>query len=814
MSDKTGLTYDTIPRPYDTYMERVDYGDLGGESALGGGPGSGDSGVAPESSVTGESLTDFWVETWIKSRNYAPKSRGFLLDGRRGYIECMELWVGDGGIIGGSLHIPDQDTTANSFHVETNGDTYWGCTQTNWNADNNNANAYVLSTGVAQFQSVTLTGSVIATDFQPGTDIAIQGWSSTLTFSATDADTVAWGAETIVLLDGTTYNISASNTDTRLTAASLTSPMNALTYIYLDINESTTELQATYTGSTAVGKGKILVCVAQNNSDTSSQATFQAFGGEGGQLVGVDYIAANSASVNEFVSNTAQIKDLIVTNAKINDLNVNKLTAGTISSQAIELGISAGTGDVAIAGGTYNAAAWTATNGFILGLDDSDSDREKFYIGNASSWLDWNVTTADTLTIAGTLTVGSLPNLPSDANLIGYWPLDEGSGTTANDYSANDNNGTITNGTWANGVSGKSLDFDGASGYVQITDDSTIQNIFDGGGSISCWINVDSDGEGDFGRIIAKGSDVWTIRVTGEAASKVKLDFVQDFSTTNGIWQSASTEVDLNTWTHVAVVYDSSGTGNNPIIYVNGDSVTISETSTPDGTYTTDAASDLYIGNESGDAATFDGTIDEIRLYSTELTANQVKALYADPAGGKKVDLSPKLPDDANLAGYWALDETAGTTAKDSTTNGNDGTITSGTYATGVSGTALDFDGSAGDVTITKDAAIDNIFDGGGSISVWINADSDGENNNGRIIDKGNIMKLWVNSETGGAMELAFGQQFSGDNYSCDTDSTDISINTWHHIVVTYDSSSVSNEAIIYIDGEAATISHNTPTGT
>ena len=245
--------------------------------------------------------------------------------------------------------------------------------------------------------------STVLTALQAGTEISIQGWQNTCVFSATDSDTVAWAAGAITLLTGTVYTISGGNTGN----------MAATTYIYLDIAVSITVLQTTTTAATAVGTGKILVAVAKNNTDATSKATFQVFGGTGGVMLGVDYLAANSASVNEFVSNTAQIKDLIVTDAKINTLTVAKLTSGTIASQQISLGITAGTGDIFLKGGTVNEAAWTATNGFILGLDDSDSDKEKFYIGTATSWMDWNVTTVNKLTItdaniSGTLTVGTI----------------------------------------------------------------------------------------------------------------------------------------------------------------------------------------------------------------------------------------------------------------------------------------------------------------------------------------------------------------------------------------------------------------------
>lgn len=63
-----------------------------------------------------------------------------------------------GALIAGSIHIPDQ-TTANSFHTNTTGNSWWGCNVANFNANNDNANAYILNTGVAKFQSVTITGT-------------------------------------------------------------------------------------------------------------------------------------------------------------------------------------------------------------------------------------------------------------------------------------------------------------------------------------------------------------------------------------------------------------------------------------------------------------------------------------------------------------------------------------------------------------------------------------------------------------------------------------------------------------------------------
>ena len=119
---------------------------------------------------------------------------------------------------------------------------------------------------------ITPTGATL-TALAAGSMPSIQGWTSTLVFSATDADTVAWATGAITLTDGTIFSITGANTGN----------MTVLTYIYLDTAVSVTALQTTTTAATAVGAKKILVAVAQNNA--GSEATFQVFGGSGGILV-------------------------------------------------------------------------------------------------------------------------------------------------------------------------------------------------------------------------------------------------------------------------------------------------------------------------------------------------------------------------------------------------------------------------------------------------------------------------------------------------------------------------------------------------
>ncbi len=72
-----------------------------------------------------------------------------------------------------SLHIPDQDTTANSFHTNSSGDSWWGATETSFNNNNDNATAYILKTGVAKFQSITVVNATVTTPTITGGTLAI-----------------------------------------------------------------------------------------------------------------------------------------------------------------------------------------------------------------------------------------------------------------------------------------------------------------------------------------------------------------------------------------------------------------------------------------------------------------------------------------------------------------------------------------------------------------------------------------------------------------------------------------------------------------
>lgn len=215
-----------------------------------------------------------------------------------------------GGLTVDHLDIPDI-ITANSFHVDVDGNVWWGATTLAGSL------ASVTKAGVATFKNVILNTSVQISNIIAGSEISIQGWIHTLTFSVTDLDTVAWSTGSIKLMDGTTYTISAGNTGN----------MSAETYIYLDVGVSTTVLQTTTTKTNAVGSGKILICVAQNGA---TEASFVDFGSQAQNIPGTS-IVTGSITANEIAANTITANKMSVSSLSAISANIGTITSGTIT---------------------------------------------------------------------------------------------------------------------------------------------------------------------------------------------------------------------------------------------------------------------------------------------------------------------------------------------------------------------------------------------------------------------------------------------------------------------------------------------------
>jgi hypothetical protein len=227
---------------------------------------------------------------------------------------------------------------------------------------------------------------------------------------------------------------------------------------------------------------------------------------------------------------------------------------------------------------------------------------------------------------------------PGLAGPIAHWKLDETSGIMAVD-SVGGHDGTLSNGpSWTTGQLDGGLDFDGGDDTINAGSDATIDDVFAGGATLSAWINPRGWGEGDFGRIADKADALgtnrngWAFELYG--ANRALL-FQYGFSGGIGNWYTPVDSISLDTWHHVVVVYDNSSDANDPLIYIDGVLQTLTELDTPSGSPSSDAAVDFTIGNYAlANSRTFDGVLDDVRLYDRMLDATEIAALAAGGGGG------------------------------------------------------------------------------------------------------------------------------------------------------------------------------------
>lgn len=213
---------------------------------------------------------------------------------------------------------------------------------------------------------------------------------------------------------------------------------------------------------------------------------------------------------------------------------------------------------------------------------------------------------------------------------------------------------------------GTALRFDGVDDYVEIVDASIPASAFQNGFTLSAWINPFTLGESSLGNIIDKSNGInglngFCFQLTGSNQIRFRSNTVSHNSSAGSIL--------LNRMTFVAVSVDSTGTAT---LYING-----VQDGVPTATGSLTAivtTSPVRIGNRAtGTDRTFHGIIDEPRIFAGTLTSDEHSNLY-------RHNIVPRT----SLVAEYLFNEASGTTALDTSGNGNDGSIVGPTYTTDV----------------------------------------------------------------------------------------------------------------------------------
>jgi hypothetical protein len=142
--------------------------------------------------------------------------------------------------------------------------------------------------------------------------------------------------------------------------------------------------------------------------------------------------------------------------------------------------------------------------------------------------------------------------------------------------------------------------------------------------SIAFWINLDSFGDTAVqGSMITRSdSTKWEVRI---ATGTERIIFVNGFSTTAGSWATPNNSLTTGLH-HITVIYDAGNVANNPTIYIDGVSQSLTELTTPVGTFTSDANIELVIGGY-GSTKSLDGRVHKLIVYSDALSLAEVLSI-------------------------------------------------------------------------------------------------------------------------------------------------------------------------------------------
>ena len=220
---------------------------------------------------------------------------------------------------------------------------------------------------------------------------------------------------------------------------------------------------------------------------------------------------------------------------------------------------------------------------------------------------------------------------------VGYWSLNDGSGTTAADAEGNADLTLSGGASWVNGILGPALSFDGSTGYASNAD---VSGVIDNTSlAFALWFKVNTVAPAAQQLVHLNNS------VTSPMSLVLKGDRLEFWVTNGTDWAGLSyAGIAPGQW-YFLVAEFRSGTLN---IYLNGTLVNTSAASFTELEST--APISLYVGarNAAPVDRFLDGTIDDLAMYSpTSLTPTQVGDLYTQgtlhllPDGDAWMSVSP-----------------------------------------------------------------------------------------------------------------------------------------------------------------------------
>ncbi|OHB78212.1 MAG: hypothetical protein A2Z25_23555 [Planctomycetes bacterium RBG_16_55_9] len=232
------------------------------------------------------------------------------------------------------------------------------------------------------------------------------------------------------------------------------------------------------------------------------------------------------------------------------------------------------------------------------------------------------------------------------AGVVLRYSLNEGTGTAARDTSGRGNNGTLNGGAqWTQGKMGGGVYLDGADDYIEVP------NVLTTTGSLGFWFKPDWDGSDpeDYRLFDASLGGIYFFIAKGANHADINPEdfgfYLEDGTDADyqGIEIDPAGVIFADTWFHVAVTWQFSG--GPAILYLDGEEVSRANTLGPFPAIHSNPRFGLqtiaYIPSAHGAM----GVIDEIVIYDSVATAQEIKVLAGRPEASK--------PTPADGATHW-----------------------------------------------------------------------------------------------------------------------------------------------------------------
>jgi hypothetical protein len=175
-------------------------------------------------------------------------------------------------------------------------------------------------------------------------------------------------------------------------------------------------------------------------------------------------------------------------------------------------------------------------------------------------------------------------------------------------------------------------------------------------------------------------------------------------------------------------------------------------------------------------------------------------------SAGLTVVVNPSLGVTGGLQGWWKMDESAGSTAADSSGNGRIATVVSGVFTNGYISNALQFNGSTSQATFASQNSNQV------TVTAWARADAQGNSQFPRIVETPTF-RVFFRFGSSDVNSAGFAT-LDGVNGDFDSGGNTISLGAWYHVAVRYDRSNATNLPVFYVNGaKVSTVTLAMPSG-